>query len=379
MHRESFIDGFETAVVLMASLHGLLLALILFFNQRLKSKSNKFLAFAILAASFTLSLDIIYYFEIEDQLPTVLQYVPLYWRAAVPVGIFYFILFLIDPNHKLTKLEKSGFVFIGLEVFTELLYIPVNILSSTEELIYDREVILLGIEEFIGLAASFLFLSLAIKKTRKYQRYLYQNYSTTSDKSLQWFLWFLWINMAISVMWLISYVLGWLGFDDMAHQTFVWMTIGFGLSLFFIGYYFILKYNWFHAVPIAADSFEEEPTKTKLSSKTDTYYQNLLTLMKDERLYTDVELTLQTLSEKLGISPGYLSKIINEKEDKNFFEFVNTYRVQEVKDKLVDNEYHHYSILGIALESGFKSKSTFNTVFKKFTGQTPSAYQKQFL
>ena len=101
-------------------------------------------------------------------------------------------------------------------------------------------------------------------------------------------------------------------------------------------------------------------------------------LMHEEKLYTDVELTLQNLSERLGISPGYLSRIINEKEDKNFFEFVNSYRVKDVKEKLVDEEYGHYSILGIALESGFKSKSTFNTVFKKLTGQTPSSYQKQF-
>ena len=73
---------------------------------------------------------------------------------------------------------------------------------------------------------------------------------------------------------------------------------------------------------------KEETSKNKLSSKTDSYYQHLMELMQDEKLYTDVELTLQNLSERLGISPGYLSRIINEKESKNFFEFVKLHFVE---------------------------------------------------
>lgn len=378
MDPQSFRDGFETALVLMASLHGLLLALILFFNNRLRSKSNRFLAIAILAASVVLSLDIIYYFDIEDQLPIVLQYIPLYWRSAVPVGIFFFVLYLINPKHQLSGIEKWGVVFIAAEVFTQLLYIPVNIFSSNEDTLHLSEGILEGVEQLIGLVASFLFFGLANKRVSQYQKYLYNNYSTTNDKSLKWVQWFLWINIGITLLWLVSFVQAIAGFYDEATQTFVWATISLGFSLFFIGYYLILKYNWFYVVPIEQEKQEDELQKNKLSSKTDTYYQNLLQLMKEEKLYTNVELTLQNLSEQLGISPGYISRIINEKEGKNFFEFVNTYRVEEVKEKLVDEEYHHYSILGIGLESGFKSKSTFHTVFKKFTGQTPSSYKKQF-
>ena len=377
--QESFLDGFGTAIVLMASLHGLLLALILFFNKRLKSKSNRYLALAILAASIVLSLEIIYYFDIEYRLPIIIQYLPLYIRTMVPVGIFYFVLFLIDPEHKLSSLEKSGFGFISLEIIVELLYIPVNIFSSDETAIEFWEEILVIIGQCIGLAASFLFLWLAMRKVMKYQKYLFNHYSTTNDKSLGWLRSFLWMNIAITIIWLVSYIQGLLGFYDALETTFTFVTIGLGMLLFFIGYYLILKYNWFHVVPIKEEKLEEESQKSKLSSKTDLYYQNLMKLMKEEKLYTDVELTLQNLSKHLGISPSYLSRIINEKENKNFFEFVNGFRIQEVKEKLVDKEYGHYSILGIAFESGFKSKTTFNTVFKKFTGQTPSSYQKQFL
>ena len=377
--QESFLDGFGTAIVLLSSLHGLLLAFILFFNKRLKSKANKYLAMSILAASIVLSMDIVYYFDIEYQLPTIVQYLPLYLRTAVPVGIFYFVLFLINPKHQFSSLEKLGFGFIAMEVFVELLYIPLNIFSSDDYAIEYWEEVLVGIEELIGLIASFLFFWLAMKKVIQYQKYLFNNYSTTNDKSLAWLRSFLWMNIVVTILWVISYVEGLLGLYKAAEETFILGTIGLGFLLFFIGYYLILKYNWFHVIPIQPEKQEDESQKNKLSTKTDSYYQNLMKLMNDERLYTDVELTLQNLAERLGISSGYLSRIINEKENKNFFEFVNAFRIEEVKEKLVDKEYHHYSILGIALESGFKSKTTFNTVFKKFTGQTPSSYQKQFL
>lgn len=376
-NKEVFLDGFISAIILMASLHGVVIALILFFNKRLKSKANKFLAFAILAASVVLCLEIIYYFDIEYRLPEVIQYTPLYWRTAVPVGIFYFVLFLINPKHQLTKLEKAGFVFIGLEIFTELMYIPINVFATDDAGIEFGEDILVGIEQLIGLVACFWFFWLAMKKVNTYQKYLYDHYSTTTGKSLAWLKSFLWMNLVISVVWLISYILDLLGYYDASELTYFFVTMGLAIFSFFIGYFLILQYNWFEVIPIEVE-IEDESQKNKLSSKTDSYYRNLMMLMKDEKLYTDVELTLQNLSERLGISPGYLSRIINEKENKNFFEFVNSYRIQDVKEKLVDEEYGHYSILGIALESGFKSKSTFNTVFKKLTGQTPSSYQKQF-
>lgn len=360
----------------MASLHGVLLSLILFFNSRLRSKANRYLAFAILASSVVLSLEIVYYFDIEYQLPEIIQYAPIYWRTAIPVGIFYFALFLINPDHRLSKIEKLGFLLIGLEIAAELLYIPVNVFAETDAQIEFREAILVGIEQFIGLFACFWFFSLAIKKINTYQKYLFDHYSTTTGKSLAWLQSFLWLNIILSVLWLISYVLGFIGFYDASEFTYFLVTMGLALLSFFIGYFLILQYNWFQVIRIKVE--EEEVQKTKLSSKADGYYDSLLEMMKEEKLYTDVELTLQFLSEKLNISSSYLSRIINEKENKNFFEFVNTYRVDEVKEKLVDKEYDHYSIFGIALESGFKSKSTFNTVFKKFTGQTPSSYQRQF-
>ena len=98
----------------------------------------------------------------------------------------------------------------------------------------------------------------------------------------------------------------------------------------------------------------------------------LLTLMAEEQPWLEPELTLTEVAKRLRITPGLLSKVINSGCGQNFNDFVNAYRVQEARRKLADARFAHYSLVGVALESGFNSKSTFNRVFRKVTGQAPS-------
>ena len=97
--------------------------------------------------------------------------------------------------------------------------------------------------------------------------------------------------------------------------------------------------------------------------------------MESNRPYLDSELTLPKLAEDLNVTTHHLSQVINEVHGKNFFNFINKYRVDEVKRKIQDPKYQNYTLLGIAFESGFNSKSAFNRVFKNITGTTPSAYK----
>jgi len=108
-----------------------------------------------------------------------------------------------------------------------------------------------------------------------------------------------------------------------------------------------------------------------------TYYKKYVEdfLMK-EKSYINPEISLRTLAEKLSISTNHLSQIINACFDQNFHTFINSYRVEEVKKMFADPNKQDESILSIAFEAGFKSKSTFNTFFKKKTGVTPSSYRQ---
>ncbi|WP_425235081.1 helix-turn-helix domain-containing protein [Ulvibacterium sp.] len=104
--------------------------------------------------------------------------------------------------------------------------------------------------------------------------------------------------------------------------------------------------------------------------------QALLELIKTTKPYLEKELTLYNLAERLKVQPNHLSQVINSLEGKNFFDFINMYRVEAAKEKIRLGDYQNLTLLGIAFESGFNSKASFNRAFKKFTGQTPTDYKK---
>ena len=98
--------------------------------------------------------------------------------------------------------------------------------------------------------------------------------------------------------------------------------------------------------------------------------------MRAEKPYRDPDLTIVDVASKLNIPKHYITQIINEKMNKNFYHYINEYRINEVKRKIADKKFSGHSILRIAFDSGFNSKSSFNTVFKKLTNRTPSEYKK---
>ena len=109
------------------------------------------------------------------------------------------------------------------------------------------------------------------------------------------------------------------------------------------------------------------------------YLAAVLQYMETEKPYIDGNFTIDNLSKLLNIPRYYLTQVINEKLQKNFYTFINEYRVEEVKRRIIDDENQNYTLLAVAFDSGFNSKSSFNTIFKKFTGYTPSQYKKKNL
>ena len=111
-----------------------------------------------------------------------------------------------------------------------------------------------------------------------------------------------------------------------------------------------------------------EQQKTVLISK-------LHLLMQDEKIFFNSKLSIEDVAVKLDTNSKYISQIINETFNKNFYNFINSYRIEEAKILLLSEENAKYSILGIAQTVGFVSKSAFNSAFKRFTGLTPSAFK----
>ena len=122
---------------------------------------------------------------------------------------------------------------------------------------------------------------------------------------------------------------------------------------------------------------EKYSTSALADEKIEEILPKLEHLMDEEKVYLDADLNLQQLAKKAGIHYNYLSRIINEKFGLSYNDYVNRYRIEEAKRMLADPEHSGKTILDIAYDTGFYSKSVFNTAFKKLTGMTPSQYRKR--
>ncbi|MBJ7881743.1 helix-turn-helix domain-containing protein [Gelidibacter salicanalis] len=147
-----------------------------------------------------------------------------------------------------------------------------------------------------------------------------------------------------------------------------------------IGYFGLKQKEVFIGLPLEIDTKTENTSKYGSSRMQDAElqkcYRQVNAYMTLKKPYLDPDLTLPKLAENLNVPTHHLSQVINEMHGSNFFDFINQFRVEEVKIKIQDPQFENYSLLGIALESGFNSKSAFNRVFKKITGTTPSAFKK---
>lgn len=136
-------------------------------------------------------------------------------------------------------------------------------------------------------------------------------------------------------------------------------------------YYTLKKYVSFHKIKDKYKQSTLDPVKTE------TYMQKLLYLLKEEKIYKDQQISLNSLAEKISLQPRELSQLINEQLNKNFWGLINSYRMEEVFRLLKDTKKNQRTILDIAFEVGFNSKEAFNRVFRKHTGMTPSQYKKK--
>jgi len=338
---------------------------VLLFNKKFRKKTNKALALSLLSTAFLGIAQILYDLNLKVAYPIV-PYLPIKYTIISGIALYYYIVFTIDSTHKYSNIDyliiTPFFLQLGIDVllFFGYLYAPDFILAYAAT--HD---VYANIKELVAVGFSFLVLMWAFRK-------LYQFPIERGDKltviEIDRLLWFRSNTIAIFIIWL-----GWAlpqTYSILAGKTFWWLYyptwIGMILMIFWLGYFVILK----------RDYFEVAPTNV-LAKKTEDHYKNLLEIIQREKLYKNPNLNMDLLAKKTQLSSGYLSQIINQKEGKNFNDFINTYRIEEVKANLTNPKYAHYSILGIGLEAGFKSKSTFNAAFKKLTGQTPSAFKRQ--
>jgi AraC-like DNA-binding protein len=289
---------------------------------------------------------------------------------------------LIDGN---TSFRKIPFHFIPF-LMAFLSTIPFLLLEENEKIyVYQNEgegyrllssVILFGI-----ILSGITYTVLSLYTLRRHRRQIKDNFSYTEKINLEWLYRLI---LGLSCIWIIVFFA-----DDEVIFTFV------VLFVVFIGYYGIKQVGIFTNTPHLAltspvsETIEKsefflspvENAKYENSSLSDNQaediHRRLALLMQEKKLYQIQELTLAMVSEELDLHPNTLSQVINSVEKKNFFDYINSLRIEEFKERIAIPDNQKYTLLSIAYECGFNSKTSFNRNFKNLTGQSPSEYLKE--
>ena len=225
---------------------------------------------------------------------------------------------------------------------------------------------------------------LAFKRLGTYKQLVEENFSNDSRISLDWLkYWIYGVGLMYLSVAAISMLEGGLGVMFPFNTDFI-VYIMLVFYVICIGYFGIRHQDIFavgdtnESVSLVRSKSQGEYQRSGLKQEIAvSVHENLQEYMHAEKPHLNPKLTLSDLANGMGVTPNHLSQIINQYEKVNFHDFINSHRVDEFIERASSNQA--YSILSHAYDAGFNSKSTFNNVFKKLKGDTPSRYMSNLL
>ncbi|MDY8134214.1 helix-turn-helix domain-containing protein [Aquimarina sp. 2201CG5-10] len=358
----SFIEIF----VLIGIIHGFTLGLIILFSRFFKNKDNAYLGYGLIILSIVGMNN--WFWDLGEN-PFIVSILDLFlWQFLYPVILYTF--FLKKVKHPFVETSKIYFLYIP---FIALSFINIIISLDTIfglydiDLMYKKEIIYYFYK--IISACSVLFPIILMFYSYKYVFY------AKMELDLKWIK-LGWIFISLLEIYGVILEGYRLLYGDKMPVTFLWVVV----SIFT----YWLIYKGLFQFKLSNDQYEiKQLLKRSVLKKTNDepesenpYIQQLITLIEQEYIHQNPDLSRDIAAKRLGISSGYLSKQFALTTDVNFSEFINRYRIKDIKRMILDPEFDKYSLLAIGLEAGFKSKTTFYTTFKKETGMSPNAFKK---
>jgi AraC-like DNA-binding protein len=371
-----------TTLLNIAVFQGIVLGFIILKSSIFNSNSNKYLAGLL----FTLSIILLnHVFEVEDAFTPYpfLRFIDhIEWTFLIPAFIFLFIINRIDDSIK--SKQKSYLCFIPF-AYTAILNIACD-LDRVAGLytIPESGSGLLKILGLIHLVLAITFMPFLLC----YSYFMLRHLKDPQEKNWIFILLTI-VSSSLFAFLIIALANKFFPFDLSATMsilaffaTFIihW-TAYIGIYKYKLAKDHEAVYNFLNrdlAISPAHLQIIENDTREEYSESItvdNLYFQELELFCKEQHIYTDSTLNREKVAEKLGISPGYVSLIVNRITEDNFANYINKYRVEAVKEMISNSEYENYNLLAMGLESGFTSKTTFYKAFKKVTGQTPNEYK----
>lgn len=325
-----------------------------------------------------------------------LFYTPLHHTLLMGPAIYFYLRGLFQPGLGFRKKDRLHFV-------PPALYLVWCAVVFATDLSLGRYYLMDGVSDpdfdtwyvFAGLLSLLVYLLLCFRYYKRYKAFILQHFSFADSVTFRWVKNFLVAFFIYFLSNLVFHLIPLAGVD-VDYIGSWWYYLLFALLFYYIainGYSnsietrmqlsldrFSYKAQPLLAAPLANDeavteeAAYEEVTAVKDEPGLGPWKRKVLEAVVDEKLYANPELTLGTLAAHLQTNTTLLSKVINAGFGQNFNDFVNYYRVEDVKGKLQSGAAGEVTIMSLAYDAGFNSKATFNRAFKKVTGKIPKDF-----
>ena len=369
-----------STTLLIFQIQGLLFALLLFIRYVKK----RFIADLFIAAllfimayhrtSYTIGF-MGWYDTFRD---TKINYYLLNFELLIGPLIFFYVNALLLPKFKFKKKHSLHFLpFLIYFIYRVVIYIhdsnhpgwETGFNGDWEESFNQKY--MLPVFQLISYTSYLLYFAFTIQAYIYYRKKIKHFFSNTYKLELNWIAYFISIYVFLFVYSSLQAVVDEFFLPLRWIDTW-WIHFLSGIAVVYLG----IKAYMTNLSSLYTLTFQI-PSKNEISDTNKNYDEEtrrIKTFIKSSQSFLNPELSLPELAKQLNININELSEIINQGIGKNFNDFINGYRVQHVKQEMLKPEKKHLSLLGIAYESGFNSKATFNRVFKKIEGCSPSQF-----
>lgn len=344
------------------------------FTKGFKTRS----VFYLTALIFTFSLNLLQYLLVDLGIISYLdlyRFIYLPWATIYPVFLYLYIFTLLNSDQKIAGKWNSFYVpFIIFSVLIFIIRIWTFMLPEMDEYAYYHwydpyEIIV----EIFSIFFTLLILYLSYQQILEFEKTNKPIGWTNSPAHLRYLkVTLLLIAIIIIPSW-IYYTL-----MELSHESpnYYVLWIALSLIIFWLGHMGIYNFG-IQRDRMQIKKFERlNPVVQKVKKQENIHLEKLQKLIIEEKKYRDPVLSLESIANEMNLSKSYLSRLINSELDTTFNEFVNQERINEVKRYLENDEFKNYTLVAMGLEAGFSSKTTFYTIFKKYTGMTPSEFKQ---
>ncbi len=367
-------------LIISGLLQNFILAGILFLRQTDRKLANMILSLTIFLVNVHMAYLMVLDTNLDNLFPFLL-WIPYSFLAAIGPLILFYTIALTDLDFSISKINVKHFIPVVVEVGLQVIMIVQSILTNT--LFYNTPLYFYVTPLlYIWTAGSiFYYLRLSLGIINNHEGWVLKNFSNLKEITLIWLrklivyyrlLWIIWIPFVTTFLLFFRFQLLYLVVVLTLYflmLILIYLTLWIGLEGWGRGNFSFIKHN---------EGKTENKNFSRLTqSEIQDHVERINQLMAVDKIYLDENLGLKEFALHLKADPNLISFILNSHLHNNFYDFVNHYRIEEVKNKLNDPAHEHLTLLGIALESGFNSKTTFNRVFKQVTGITPTEFQKR--